>query len=447
MRNYSTSIFLIASSVMMISVSIAFAQNGSGDGYILLTDPEMLQLQAIDISESMINPLIESVQINESQDVVQFAALSPNSSYLASILIDSEGSFILLVTDLKTGGNIQHLLPMTQDPQFGYIINWSPDSSRLLLSPSSLLESTQLFDLQTQRLMPIEAEYGLGFQWLPNSTQFVFNGLPVCGTLCGVYSDVYLGTYSTQNVDIQPLTRLNINNLNLAGYVPRIDVALGLLTYNPNNNRIYGTIGDDPSNPGGFELLYSVDLQGNVQLEADIGALKPDAVFASQILKMFYNPLDNAMYLVVRTEGTRSNGEHIKTTVLRYSPGTPITSIFEFTSPDTNIPVDFSMSPDGQFLALGGADISGLEAGNLVVLDLFQGEIVLQVNGIRPVCQVSWATDSTDVLFTQTQAVPCARFYENQPVNQLMMVHVATQEITTVYEADQSSFYFLSPGY
>jgi hypothetical protein len=436
--------------LLLLNIRLLFAtpadRSPVWDGYMLRLRGNALQLQPVDLNRAFDASTLDEVQSYVLQGTWQYSALAPSGSLLASITLDAASNFFLEVADLNTGQALQQRLPATQDSDFGYVVQWSPDSSRLLLNPSSLLEPTQLFDLQTQRLMPIEAEYGLGFQWLPNSTQFVFNGLPACGTDCGVFSDVYLGTYSTQNIDVRPLTRLDINTLNLGGYAPRIDVALGLLTYHPHTGRLYGTMGDDPTSSGGFELLYSVDLQGNVQLEADIGALKPDAIFASQVLRMFYNPSDQALYLVVRTEGTRSNGGHIQTSILRHIPGASTTSIFEFTSPDTTMPINFALSPDGHFLVLGVADVTGLDAGSLVVLDLRQDEIVLQVDDIHPVCQVRWATDSTHVLFGQTQDVPCVRFYENQPVNQLMMMRLATQEITTLYEADQPAFYFLSRG-
>ncbi len=450
MKSRNSAILLIVFFVILFVARLAAQDVQTLDGYILTPNQDTLQIQRFDFDQSTSTISSVEMQTTDLQGEWLYSALAPNGSQLAFIVADADSNFTLEVIELNTKAIIQHSLPKTQNSQFGYIVKWSPDSSKLILLPSSLLESTLIFDLQTQQLLPIQIGYGFGFQWLPDSNQFMFNGTSVCGETCRASSDVYMGTFSTQGITTRPLTRLDIATLDLRGYIPMTDLGLGLLTWNPADGRIYGTIGDDPMNLDGFELLYSIDMQGSVTFEADIGVAIPDAILPPQIQRIIFNKLDNNLYLVVYNDGTTSNGGLPQIHVMRFVPGVGLMQLFEHTSTglneDVRLPDSIELSPDGRFLAIGSVDPTRSQAGNLIVVDLIQGGAVVELDDLRPVCQVSWAVDGSNVLYTQTNNQACARYFENQPINQLIALNMSSQQSTVVKDAIESPFYFLSPG-
>jgi hypothetical protein len=444
------------STLLVIFLAILFAGRIAAqdvltlEGYILIPNQDTLQLEGFDLDQSANAIPSGARQTTELNAEWQYSALAPNGSRLASIVADVQSNFMLEVTELSARAVIRQPLPRTQDAQFGYVLKWSPDSSRIILSPSSLLEATLILDLQTQRLLPIQVGYSVGLQWLPDSNRFIFNGPSICGDACRASSDVYLGAFSTEGISVRPLTRLDIATLDLRGYVPLADLGLGHLTWNPVNERIYGTIGSDSMNPGGFELLYSLDMQGNVTYEANIGASIPDAIFPPQIQRILFSKADNNLYLVVYTDGTTASNGLPQIHIMRFVPGAGLTRLFEFTSSGFNVqvrlPDSIELSPDGRFLAIGTIDPTGSRAGSLIVVDLLQANTIVQVDNIRPVCQVSWTADSSNVLYTQTDNQACARYFENQPVSQLAALNLATRESRVVQQAVEAPFYFLSRG-
>lgn len=420
------------------------------DGYILQTRHNALQLQALHLDQYTNTITAFAPQFEDLQGERQYSTLSPDGSRLASVTLDSNGNSFLALFELSTRVAIWQLLPdlPNTDPQSRYAVRWSPDSSRLYLSPSLTLG--YIFDVETQQLTPVPAKYVSGFQWLPDSARFMFNSSPQCGESCRAYSDVYLGTYSNQEVTVQPVTRLDVKQMDLAGYVPRIIIALGSLTYNPTDERLYGSIGDDPTNPGGYELLYSTDLQGNLRFEADIGGIKSDAGYAPQIWRIVFSQADDNLYLLVYNDGTVSSGGLPQYSIMRFVPGSGVTTVFEYTSPGfgegVRLPLAIELSNDGRYLAVGTANPTRLEAGNLMVFDLIQEVVVVQIENLLPVCQVNWTRDSSHILYTQTNDQRCIWYSENQPISRLVAINLATLQSRVIQQANLSPFYFVSPG-
>jgi len=91
-----------------------------------------------------------------------------------------------------------------------------------------------------------------------------------------------------------------------------------LSTWAIREDRLYINLNDLENAPGSLELLYSVDLEGNLRFEADIAAVYPDSELPTELRRMFVHPDDGSLYLLTETQ--RVDDAAWRRRILRYTP-------------------------------------------------------------------------------------------------------------------------------
>lgn len=430
----------------LVSLNLAAQEADPAElpGYIVYPTDDALQIETL--TRGVRSP---SAAISTENASVQYLALSPDKRLLALTTFNHSGEFWLEIRDLIRGMNNRYELPSTPDKELGYRLEWSPDSSRLLILPSNLLESPIVYDVVNQLLVPFNVGFALNAQWLDNNKKISFYGIPVCRgrDICNAFSDLYLAEYTDQSIEIRPVTQLDTNEL-----IPSVSTTSYLTVdsavYHPGEQRLYVSLGEAEINPGGFEFLYSTDFDGNLRFEADIAALDPESQFPTQIQQILYSQADSNLYLIVYTDGTGADSAMGRISVLRKTPNQQLTTIYsqDFNRLDQTTVLyntDSQISPDGKYLAIGLSGSVQARKGGLIVLDLIASSVVVEQETAQQVCELFWSEDSSRVIYTQTLDSPCVRL-KNQPVNQLVAYNLSSQTTDILIEDKDTSFFFLA---
>lgn len=411
-------------------------------GYIVYPMDTLLQFETL--TNGSRGPL-STLQTENS--AIQYLALSPNEQLVALIGLNLEGGFSLEIYDLRLGIIDHQKLPVTTNLDVGYSLTWSPDSSKLVVNPSSLLEKHQIYDVKSRILTPIPTDFVIGLQWLPDNNQFVFNGAAVCGLPCKADTDIYLGEYKAGVITVEAITRLDASTVGLVERMTSPRIGLSFPAYQPKQNRFYARLTEIGENPKGFVLLASFDLEGTVQLEADISALYPDTSISPRVSRIFTAESNDHIYLVTEIDDFGEDQSY-RWNILRYNISDRTIDVIyqhDFPRGDTvRLIHTTKLSRDGRYLALGGTDNTRARAGNLIIVDLQTSSVILEQNNLLPVCELFWSDDNTHVIYTQTDDSACVRYYDNLPVNRLVEYNVESKSTQVLVEDKTTPFYFLS---
>jgi WD40 repeat protein len=418
-------------------------------GYIISSQNGDIQLQTLSAETEALSSAVLDVMGESTASEPRYLALSPNQTRLAITTPEMNGGQTISIQDIRSSTLTSYSLPRPQNSELIVVTSWSPDSEKVVITPSSLLEPTRILDVISGQIFDIPTTPVIALNWLPNGQQFIFNGPANCIGRCSTLNDVYFGEITSAGVMIRPVSQL-------ANGVPRLvipensaRILIRFPSYHPSEQRIYGIISEDTDDPSArLESLYSMDLTGNLRFEADISALDLNSYFPMNVRRILYNPSDGNMYLIAITQGAGGNNSLNRLSILRYITGQGVSTVyyrdFPLSGTTSRSIASFELSPDGRYLALGLVDPTPPFAGNLVVVDLQHETTVAEIDNLLPVCQVDWTPDSTQVLYSQTDQGACARFFENQPINRLVAYNLAARTSSVVYEDALTPFLFLS---
>lgn len=367
-------------------------------------------------------------------------SVSPDGRVLAFPATHSSGESALFLYDLSSGDLKQYALSFPADSLLA--LDWSPDGSAILLDAFvSLAADTHVFDVATGQLTQIIDGFNVGLKWLPDSIHFVYHGPSPCRDACQSDGDFYLGDRFGLNT--RAITRIDAAELGLVDRMTSVRVGGSLSTWAPRENRLYINLNDLEIAPDSLELLYSVDLAGNLRFEADIAAVYPDSELPIELRRMFVHPDDGSLYLLTETQ--RVDDAILRWSILRYTPSSsPIEVVYErdFYEEERFIS-SLSISPDGRFVAFGGRDSSGGRAGILLVVDLLSGQAVLEQDDIKPICKLVWLDDQS-LLYNQSDATNCFMLNLRQPADRLVWLNLADGSTGTIQSAPGAPLYFVS---
>jgi WD40 repeat protein len=429
---------------------VAPIQGSSITGYTLVPLSTGLQVNAIMSNGSMIPVQILSQFTIQSEYAAKWnilhdadIALSPNQSHLAMIATQNNITSELFIYHVQQNSLSQYALSKPIEAQM--IPRWSPDSSTILLYAyyDSGLSEPVLFDLQTGQFSAFFAgNYREDdFTWLPDGQKFLYLGDPVC-TACRIRHDLYVGDRRTQTR--QALT--NIHALNIADKFASGAYGAHYLTWSPDEQRVYFIVYVSYDEPDYGALLYSVDLQGNTRFEYDLETIYPNTEFPIDVADLLYNPYDDKIYVVGMPDVNTNSWS-----ILRYTPENLIETVYETTTIQSQ-PNDYglsalSLSPNGQYLALGGSYTTTTEArGAVQVINLRNGQLVSESAGIEPVCYMGWSTDMS-IIYSQALTDYGCQFAlrDNQPAARIIQRNILTGSEKIVATTTGSPMYFVPP--
>jgi hypothetical protein len=296
--------------------------------------------------------------------------------------------------------------------------SWSPASDAILLFPPGILydgwtlQDVYLYDLQSDMLTQLTntSDDIEGYvMWLPDNDHIVFVGTDVpCQSSCTSYaSNLYAMDRAGEN-----LIRLT----DLGSQVPSHPTlsyfycVAAQPTWSGVEARIYYVarcMEDDHYH----DHLYSVSLDGDNRLEANLPALYPDNRYTI-IRDIYPSSTEDGIYLTVTSQTEPVPEDRSPTVnnwhVFHVSQPEHVAIVFEYDAPYSHEFADSMLSPDEQWIALGSSNSDmGDGSGTLWIANLNSGQIELQMEFPEQVCQVEWL-DNQRLLFNVFSQRVCA---------------------------------------
>ncbi|MCB9460814.1 MAG: hypothetical protein H6670_14275 [Anaerolineaceae bacterium] len=417
------------------------AQPNMISGYALSLDAQSLTIRSV-LQDGQPGETIATLdgftiknQFNANQDLFErmIFALSPDAQTLAFIVWQDDLSGSLLLLDVTTG--IYEQQTLTTPIEQAYSVSWSPDSTKLFIILD--IDSSLIFDVASGNVIYSFTERTtLPVLWLPDSQQFIYIGPSTCGAaLCRSWSDLYL-------VDLQTgtqtaLTHIDANKLSLVNKLNHLPLLAHHAIYVPDDEMIYFILSEVNDGPIDIVLLASVDLQGNMQIVADIYDMYADSFFMD-VHNIFYDEHDKHINIVVTSEGDVP----YRWSILRYTTSNELEVLYErsFEAPEVEIITSMAVSPDGSRIAIGG---SYPNIGSTTVVDLFSGETLWQNNDLEGVCNIHWA-DIDSIFFSQRDD-GCPMLRRNMRFDQLFYHNISSNVDSLVVDSQQNEYvYFAS---
>lgn len=369
----------------------------------------------------------------------QSLSLSPDRQKLAFTATQDDTNLTLFILDLET-------TMLSQYPLISRVeeLIWSPDSRHILLDANiSTTSDTLVFDLGSETFTTVIDTFDIGLMWLPDSERFLYLGPSPCGASCKADNDLYLG--DRFGINTVNLSNLDTDTLGLPNPVTGAYLSFGTFTWSPDEQLIYGSLGQ-PEEFGRSEYLYSIDLAGNLTILADISAIYPASEIPSDIVRLFVNPDDDNIYMITQTQGV--DNVRYRWSILRYNPAVgTLVVVYErdfINRDDVRFVSSLDISFDGHTVAIGGADQTRVEAGLLLVVDVVNGQALLDLGNISPVCNVHWVGNQK-LVYSQSSDTVCLAFRINQAFDSLIGHDLQTQTSTIIIENPANAAYFISP--
>lgn len=433
---YRITIFLFFLQLFYLSVP-ALAQSSRISGYTLAIDSQGLIIRSVS-QDGQLGETIATLydfnienQFNANQDLFErmVFALSPDAQTLAFIVWQDDLSGSLLLLDVTTG--IYEQQAITTPIEQAYSVSWSPDSTKLFMILN--IDSALIYDAVSGKVIYTFTEMTSLPIWLPDSQQFIYIGPSTCGAaLCRSWSDLYL-------VDLQTgtqtaLTHIDANELSLVDKLNHLPLMAHHAIYVPDDEMIYFILSEAEDGPIDIVLLASVDLQGNMQIEADIYDMYPDSFFMD-VRNIFYDEDNERINIVVTSEGDVP----YRWSILRYTTSNELEVLYErsFEASEVEIITSMAVSPDGNRIAIGA------NMGSTTVVDLLSGETLWQNNDLEGVCNIHWA-DIDSIFFSQPDYA-CPMLRRNMRFNQLFYHNISSNVDSLVVDSQQNEYmYFAS---
>ncbi|MAU12590.1 MAG: hypothetical protein CL607_22405 [Anaerolineaceae bacterium] len=359
-------------------------------------------------------------------------ALSPDAKTLAFIVWQDDMSGSLLLLDVTTG--IYEQQTLTNPIEQAYSVSWSPDSTKLFIILD--IDNALIYDVVSGKVIYTLNETASLPLWLPDSQQFIYIGPSTCrAALCRTWSDLYLVDLKTSSQTA--LTHIDADKIGLVDKLNHLPLLAHHAIYVPDDEMIYFILSEAEDGPIDIVLLASVDLQGNMQIEADIYDMYPDSFFMD-VHNIFYDEDNKHINTVVTSEGDVP----YRWSILQYTPSNELEVLYErsFETSEVEIITSMAVSPDGNRIAIGG---SYPNMGSTTVVDLLSGEILWQNNDLDGVCNIHWA-DIDSIFFSQPD-YSCPMLRRNTRFDQLFYHNISKSIDSLVVNSQQNEYmYFAS---
>ncbi|GEM_PF-1969706 len=365
--------------------------------------------------------------------------LSPNRKKMAFVASSDGVNDSLFILDLTTSINedTQLSFPVSSLP---YLL-WSPNGQQIYVAPGEIGQNSEfIYDVMTSQIIYTFDESVFSPLWLPDSQQFVYNGKSNCPTSCRSVSDLYL-------VDIVSgtkiaLTQIDANALGLVDQLEFLSLTIEYTTYSPDEQKVYFILAEmlDIGGPRGVMLLASVDLSGNMSIEADLKTIYPSS-YSIQIKDIFLQ--DSNQITIVASV---NDNDFYRWSLLKYDLSNVLTLIYERNFPilslEFQVITSLAVAPSRDYLAIGGSFVE--EDGSVIVINLSDGEIIWMNDELNEVCNIDWLDDD-NVVYSQPGQFSCSLMRHNIPFERLILHNIPSNISKEIVNEDfGSEQYFIS---
>ncbi len=311
--------------------------------------------------------------------------------------------------------NLQtHLIPTLG------LVKWSPDSSAILIESGTQNSASSIYDIASNQLtiVPNSEGFSGGFQWLPDGNKIIFVGIAnLCDAPCSS-TDIYVVNRNGQ--ELRTLTNMGSS---LSSYVCAP-------IWNNYDKRVYYIVGC--SGEGSFltDNIYSVDLNGQVRLEENWLDLYPENFV--QINGIHIAP-NGSIYLAAML--TNQAGTETQWVAAQLISRQQTEIIFAMSFDGYKPLYKSKLSPQGTYLAFDGY-LPQAGGGDIVVLDVLNGQAVSGSNTIEHACDIKWLNNQ-NLLLTQVQGwcTPDRAVGNYEAINLANIVDGTISNITTKLNA------------
>ncbi len=444
-------IFLMLGSLIFVSNHLQ-AQTAIVSGYIFITDVDGISVHPVfddgRIEETAIRltdfSIIPSTVNAQREYDLQWGIyqnsmmLSPNNQYLAFVASQDEMIGQLFLLDLVLGQLEQSWTPfpvISSAP-----LRWSPDGQRLAVWG----KDTFIYDVVTEQKLYTFDRTPFSPLWLPNSKHFVYSGSSNCAEPCRSDSDLYIVDIMTGSKTA--LTYIDAYELDLVEQLEFLNLTINNTLYAPNDQKIYFILEEmtEWGGPKGVLLLASVDLLGNLSIEADIKSMYPD-FYSGDVIDLFVDNEEHVVLVLqiddVETPFIWSVLQYDRSGLLDINYQRDFASYTDY--PYVQIIRSFAISPNHDYLALGG-EWSPESVGSVTVIDLSDGEVVWQNDELNEVCNVYWL-NANQIVFGQPTDLSCTWGRNRFPFGQLIGYNLSDNSEAIIFDSQQEQRkYFIS---
>ncbi|HEX2909127.1 MAG TPA: hypothetical protein VHO69_19795 [Phototrophicaceae bacterium] len=344
-------------------------------------------------------PIPESIVVSPQADKIAFVAIQ-NYTDSALFWFDVHDP-VLRQTPLPGLGGLQ----------------WSPDGRMILLFPDGVeisipvyVKDAYVYSFEAGTLNPlvnpVNKPFG-NFHWFDSHRILYRAQSEDCAAPC-----IDAGNLFLFELDTQTTTRLTDIGHQLPADAPNdkiqfyADCRADIVRWSSANNRLYYSVNCVDTADQVHSYLYSSDLSGGNQLEADLLTLQPENFYA--VIQSIH-VIDDTVYFTIESE-IRPKGEGAAAIYAGWRiyalSNNGVRSIWEarFNEAGAAWLSAVEVSPDNRKLMVGGLDYTSDEEGYFAVVDLESGQIILQGHVPTNICEIEWL-EATRVIYQQFSGI------------------------------------------